>query len=117
MNSTERRKYKRLPIKLELLCSKVDSTPKESHTGCTANVSPGGLYFETSADVFKPGNLLKVELSIPPTTGLLETGGSVSGLGKVLRSDNIRGTYKNTGQPSVRFGVALEFCRPLKLCM
>ena len=117
MDSTERRKYKRLPIKLELSCRKVDSTAKESHAGCTTNVSPGGLYFETSVNVFKPGSLLKVELSIPPTTGLLETGGSVSGLGKVLRTENICGTHKDTGQPSVRSGVALEFCRPLKLCM
>lgn len=117
MNSTERRKYKRLPIRLELSCRRDDSTEKESHTGCTTNVSPGGLYFETSADVFKPGNLLKVELSIPPTTGLLETGGSVSGLGKVLRTENICGTHKDTGQFLVRTGVALEFSQPLKLCM
>jgi len=117
MGGSEKRKYKRLPIKLDLSYRKVDSTTKKSHAGCTVNVSPGGLYFETSADVFKPGSLLKVELSIPPTTGLLETGGSVSGLGKVLRTESICGTHKDVGQPSVRSGIALEFCRPLKLCM
>jgi hypothetical protein len=117
MNSTERRKYKRLPIKLELSCRKVDSPAKESHTGFTTNVSPGGLYFETSTDVFKPGSLLKVELSIPPTTGLLETGGSISGLGKVLRTHTICCSHTDTKLPSVRSGVALEFCRPLKLCV
>ncbi len=116
MVNTEKRKYKRLPIKLSLSYRKVDSTAKESHTGCTVNVSPGGLYFETAADAFKKGSLLKVELSIPPTAGLLESGGSISGLGKVLRTHSISGSRTDTEPPSVRSGIALEFCRPLKLC-
>ncbi len=117
MGSSEKRKYKRLPIKLDLSYRKVDSTAKKPHTGCTVNVSPGGLYFETAADVFKPDSLLKVELSIPPTTGLLESGGSISGLGKVLRAHTISDSRTDTKLPSVRSGVALEFCQPLKLSM
>ena len=117
MESNEKRKFKRLPIKLDLSYRKADSTAKKSHIGCTVNVSPGGLYFETAADVFKLGSLLKVELSIPPTSGLLEFGGSISGLGKVLRAHTISGPHTDTKLPSVRSGVALEFCRPLKLCM
>ena len=117
MGESDKRKYKRLPIKLDLSYRKVDSTAKKSHAGCTVNVSPGGLYFETAADVFKLGSLLKVELSIPPTSGLLEFGGSISGLGKVLRAHTISGSYTDTELPSVRSGVALEFCQPLKFSM
>ena len=117
MNVSDKRKYKRLTIKLDLSYRKADSTSKKSHTGCTVNVSPGGLYFETAADVFKPGSLLKVELSIPPTSGLLEFGGSISGLGKILRTHTISGSRTDTELPSVRSGVALEFCQPLKLSM
>jgi hypothetical protein len=117
MGSSEKRKYKRLPIKLDLSYRKVDSTTKKFHAGCTVNVSPCGLYFETAADVFKPGSLLKVELSIPPTTGLLESGGSISGLGKVLRTHTIRSSRTDSEEPSGRSGVALEFCQPLKLRM
>lgn len=120
METIEKRKYKRLPIKLDLSCRKVDSSGKKSHTGSTANVSPGGLYFETAADVFKPGHMLSVDLSIPPTTGLLESGGSISGLGKVLRTHTIRSPYTESEEPSLRSGVAgvaLEFCQPLKLQM
>ena len=117
MGSSEKRKYKRVAIKLDLSCRKVGLTAKKFHTGCTVNVSPGGLYFETAADVFKPGNLLKVELSIPPTAGLLEFGGSISGLGKVLRIHTISGSRTDTDLPSVRSGVALEFCQSPKLCM
>lgn len=117
MDTTEKRKYKRLPIKLDLSCRKVDSAGKESHTGSTINVSPGGLYFETSVNVFKPGHLLSVELSIPPTMGLLESGGSISGLGKVLRTHTIRNLQKGSEKPTLRCGVALKFCQPLKLRM
>ncbi len=117
MVGSDKRKYKRLPIKLDLSYRKADSTAKKSHAGCTVNVSPGGLYFETAADVFKLGSLLKVELSIPPTSGLLEFGGSLSGLCKVLRTHTISGSCTDTELPSVRSGVALEFCQPLKLSM
>ncbi len=112
-----KRKYKRLPIKLDLSYVGVDSTIENSHAGCTVNVSPGGLYFETAAKVFKAGSLLKVELSIPPTSGLLEFGGIMSGLGRILRIDTINGYCTGTEMPSVRSGVALEFCQPLKLSM
>jgi len=115
MNSSEKRKFKRLPITLDISCCKVGSTAEEFHTGCTVNVSPGGLYFETADEAFKPGNLLKVELSIPPTAGLLEFGGRISGFGKVLRTCNICDSSKNTNLRSDKYGVALEFCRPLKL--
>jgi hypothetical protein len=117
MGGSDKRKCKRLPIKLDLTYQQADSTKKKSCVGWTMNVSPGGLYFETADDVFKPGSLLKVELSIPPTSGLLEFGGSMSGLGKVLRVHTISGSHTETEMPSVRSGVALEFCRPLKLSM
>ncbi len=117
MGGSDKRKYKRLPIKLDLSYRKVNSTTKKSHAGCTVNVSPGGLYFETAANVFKLGSLLKVELSIPPTSGLLEFGGSISGLCKVLRAHTISGSRTDTELPSVRSGVAREYCQPLKFRM
>lgn len=117
MDTIEKRKYKRLPIKLDLSCRKVDSPGEKSHTGSTTNVSPGGLHFETEAEVFKPGDTLLVDLSIPPTTGLLESGGSISGLGKILRTHTVRSSRTESEEPSLRSGVALEFCQPLKLRM
>lgn len=117
MGESDKRNYKRLPIKIDLLYRKVDSPTKESHAGSTVNVCPGGLYFETTADVFKLGGLLKVELSIPPTSGLLEFGGRMSGVGRILRVHYISVSRKDTEQPSLRSGVALEFCQPLKLSL
>ncbi len=110
MEESERRKYKRLPLKLGLSCCKVDSAGENSYVGCTVNVSPCGLYFETPSDLFKQDSLLRVKLSIPPTTGLLEWGGRISGFAKVLRTSNIC-DFPSSG----RYGVALGFCRSLKL--
>jgi len=108
---TEKRRYKRQAIGLELSCRKIGSTDEKLYAGCTVNVSPGGLYFETASEVFNAGNLLKVDLSIPPAAGQLEFGGRFSGFARVLR------TYEPcTTLSSRRFGVALEFCQSPKLC-
>jgi hypothetical protein len=107
MDRSEKRSYRRLGAQYNLSCRKVGSTTHISYDGYTINVSPGGLYFETATDTFKQDNLLKVELSIPPTSGLLEFGGKIAGFAKVLRTDSASG----------RHGVALQFCRPPKLCI
>ena len=105
MDRSEKRRHKRLGEKYSLSCRKVGSTGNISYDGQTMNVSTGGLYFETKTDIFEQGNLLKVELSIPPTPGLLEFGGKIAGFARVLRTDSDSG----------RHGVALQFCRPPKL--
>jgi hypothetical protein len=122
MLDSEKRKYQRLPIRLDLLCRKVGSATEKWHSGCMMNVSPGGLYFQTDSGAFKPGNLLDVKLSIPPTTGLLEYGGRISGYARVLRADDVSPTEDRPARPhrlglsSARYGVAAEFCQMLKLC-
>lgn len=117
MERTEKRKYKRLGAKFDISCRKVGSTAERFYTGHTVNVSCGGLYFETTAGTFKRDNLLKIELSIPPTSGLLEFGGKIAGFAKVLRTDSICDSPAGTDLSSGRYGVALQFCRPPKLCI
>lgn len=107
MERSEKRSHKRLGAKYNISCRKVGSTANIYYDGHTINVSTGGLYFETAADTFKHGDLLRVELAIPPTSGLLEFGGKIAGFAKVLRTDSASG----------RHGVALQFCRQLKLCI
>jgi len=105
MDRSEKRRHRRVGAKYNLFCRKVGATGNISWEGNTVNVSTGGLYFETADDAFEQGDLLKVELSIPPTSGLLEFGGKIAGFAKVLRTDSSSGTY----------GVALQFCHPPKL--
>ncbi len=116
MRRSEKRKYRRLPIKLDLSCRKVGSAAGKLYIGSTVNVSPGGLYFETAAGTFKPGSLLEIKLSIPPTAGLLEFGGRISALARVLRANSICDSHTDSNLSPDRYGVALEFCRPPKLC-
>jgi hypothetical protein len=122
MVNSEKRKHPRLPIGLDLSCREVGSAAEKWHSGCTMNISPGGLYFQTTTGAFKPGNLLNVELSIPPTTGLLEYGGRISGFARVLRADEIDSAKSEPARlrrvdlSSARYGVAAEFCQSVKLC-
>jgi hypothetical protein len=112
---SEKRKYSRLPIRLDLSCRKVGSTSERWHSGRTINVSPGGLYFQTPTSIFGPGSLLNVELSIPPTAGLLEYGGRISGFARVLRIEDIGQSQPGSKLSSDRYGVAAQFCQPLRL--
>jgi hypothetical protein len=115
MDRDERRKYKRLGDKYDLSYREVGSAIDQAHSGCTVNVGTGGLYFETQDVAFKPGSLLEVELSIPPKRGLLEFGGRISGFARVLRTDIISGS--DAGPTIDKHGLALQFCRPPKLCL
>jgi hypothetical protein len=73
----------------------------------------GGLYFETADDAFMPGNLLKVELLIPPTAGLLEFGGKIAAFAKVMRTSSLSDTLSSN-----KYGVALQFfAGPPKACL
>jgi len=117
MDRPEKRRHRRLGAAYNISCRKIGSSGNESYEGCTVNVGPGGLYFETPADVFETGNLLRLELSIQPTPGLLEFGGKIAGFAKVLRVRNVTDSAVGTGSSSGVYGVALEFCRPPKLCI
>lgn len=117
MDRPEKRTHRRLEGRYDILCRKIGSPVDKSYSGYTANVSSGGLYVETVADVFERGDLLKVELAVPPTPGLLEFGGKIAGFAKVMRTDNICDGSGSRRSNSPKYGVALQFCRPPKLCM
>jgi len=113
MAKADRRKYKRLPVEFDLSCRKVGAESNRVHCGRTTNVSPGGVYFQTSSYSFSIGEVLKVNLAIPPTAGLLEFGGKIAALAKVVRTEDFR--RKRVLGPK-KLGVAVEFCRSPRLC-
>jgi hypothetical protein len=117
MDRPEKRTHRRLEGRYDILCRKIGSPFDKSYSGCTANVSSGGLYVETVADVFERGDLLKVELAVPPTPGLLEFGGKIAGFARVLRADKICDDSGSNSPACGKYGMALQFCRPPKLCM
>jgi len=117
MDPPEKRRHERLRTAYNISCRKIGSGGSELYEGCTEDVSPGGLYFETKSGVFNAGDLLRVELSIQPTPGVLEFGGKIAGFAKVLRASNITDQAAETGLSSGRYGVAVEFCRAPGLCI
>lgn len=115
MSPSERRRFRRVDADLDISLKEVGTEAEQIYTGQIVNISPGGAYLHISDDIFKTVDgpqerLFKVELSIPPTKGLLEFGGKVAGFARLLRTCNV--------PDPTRFGecgVGLEFCQPLKL--
>ena len=116
MDGSEKRKYKRFGAKLDISCVDVGSFAEHFQTGSTVNVSTGGLYFKSSSSAFKPGHLIKVQMTIPPRSGQLEFGGKLSGYARVLRMEYLSNMSRNHRDSSKNYGIAAEFCRPPKLC-
>jgi len=67
-----------------------------------------------NTNVLKHGELLSVEMSIPPTKGILEYGGRFSGYARIIR---IEKSYPKKIAKSNSAGqtIALEFCESPKL--
>lgn len=117
MEGAEKRKFKRFGGKYDVSCTQFGSIKEQFQAGCTVNLCPGGLYFMTKLNSYKPGDLIKMKLTIPPSNGILEFGGSMAGYAKVLRIEEIDDSDFNRSESKEGYGVAVEFCRPLRLCI
>ena len=115
MDGFERRRFKRLGINYCITFSDVGSITEEFKFGDVVNAGSGGLFFKIKDNILEPGNLLKIKLTIPPTPGLLEYGGKVGGFVRVLRVDEIVNLERADNSSSDKYGIAVEFCRPLRL--
>lgn len=113
----EKRRHRRLAVEFDLCCRKVGNGNVRTHRGRAVNASPGGLYFSTSSDGFKPGTMLEVELTIPPKSGQLEKLGRISALGKVVRTEQLSSNAEQINSFEDCYGVALEFCRTPRLAI
>ncbi len=110
----ERRSHQRLPLRLAVLCQRVGSPGAGIYTGNTVNVSPGGMLMEINDCRIKQGELLNVEMSVPPTEGLLEYGGRFSSYARVIRIE-APPSIRPGDRASATLSVALEFCESPKL--
>lgn len=104
----DRRRHKRFPLKLSIFCQRVGPTCERLYTGRTINVSPGGLLVEMKSNELQEGELISVEMTVPPTEGLLEFGGSFSTYARVVR-DRMDVKAVSTEAPFAEV-LALEFC-------
>lgn len=111
MNRAEKRKHDRLPLQLDLLCQRVGIGGNDMYAGRTVNVSTGGVLFHVADGKLNHDDLLNLELTVPPTEGLLELGGKVSMFARVIRVHQIR---HSSGEQS-HHAVAAEFLENPKL--
>jgi hypothetical protein len=110
---SDRRKHKRIPLKFTVLCQKVGLSDGRLYSGNTVNVSPGGMLVEVNQSPLRDGELVSVEMTVPPTEGLLEYGGRFSSYARVIR------VYANDMDSGITnsFGnaIAMEFCESPRL--
>jgi hypothetical protein len=120
--AVERRKHRRLAIRLPLeYCPKGQGRERPIRA-VTANISTGGVYFETDvANGVRHGSLeaplgddslLELELTIPPGEGHFPYEGRVRSVVQVVRRDDLPADASQ-GR-SRRIGVAGRFHEPLK---
>ncbi len=109
----DRRRHKRLPLELGVFCRKVGFAGDVAYTGTTRDVSTGGLLMKINGPGPDKGQLLSVDVAVPPTRGLLDIGGRLSGYARVVRIGSPGGDVAVERGPGRKF--ALEFCNSPKV--
>lgn len=108
----ERRRHRRLDIRLPLQYCSADESGVEVCRTVTRNISTGGVYFETDDLSIQPGTLIDLRLTIPPGEGYSPYQGHISSIGEVVRVDDLGPTAHADTR---RIGVATRFRDGLRL--
>lgn len=109
-----RRLHKRLALNLNVTCQTVGLAAGRVYTGTTVDVSTGGALIEMNGKGLNDGQLVSVEMSVPPTEGLLDFGGRLSNYARIIRIDDEHRSPENTPSTITQM-IALEFCESPKL--
>lgn len=105
----ERRRYRRLQLKVPVLFTITTKTGTTiTRSGITENVSPGGVYFRTSAALdLEPQQPLTVKLLIPRGSDPSDATVSLSGEARLVWKKALSGAGGAEGGD--RWGVAVQF--------
>ena len=109
----ERRKHRRLQMHLPLEFRRATESAAGQHRTMTRDVSTGGIYFETAMDDLRKGELLDIEMTIPPGEGHFPYQGRVSSVARVVRTERPSNSAERTANP--RMGVGAAFRESFKL--
>ena len=109
----ERRKHRRLQMHLPLEFRRVTESAAGKYHSVTRDVSTGGIYFETAMDDLRKGELLDIEMTIPPGEGHFPYQGRVSSVARVVRTEKPSGSAGPTANR--RMGVGAAFRESFKL--
>ena len=114
MEEKNRRSHERLPLKLAVICQKVGVSGGQVYTGNTVNVSPGGILLEINSEGLCGGDLVSVDMSVPPAEGFFEYGGRFSSYARVVRVEEGSDMGRSSSDTMLQT-IALEFCELPKL--
>jgi len=113
-NPEDRRKHRRLPVRVTALCRKVGSVRGHTFSGNTVDICPEGLLLETRPEFIEgsrqdfttdTGDLFNIELDIPDADSTSRFNGKVSAYARVVRIAS--------SQPEQKSGkkqIAFQFC-------
>ena len=109
----DRRRHRRLSLRLEVLFRRVDSSVADARSGKTLNVSTGGMLIEINNHEhdYRTDELLSIDMSVEPSEGMLEYGGKLSNHARVVRIH----TASERDHKNPKTQIALQFCEPPKL--
>ena len=103
---SDKRKHRRLPVKVGVSCRKVGSLHDHIFSGNTVDICPDGLLVESSQNfATATGDLFNIELDIPDADRADQIGGKVSAFARVIRIVDLQHEQK-TGRKHIAF----QFC-------
>ena len=108
----DRRERPRLTIRLPVECRMEANGGRFIVRSVTQNISSRGLYLELDSADFRPGDRLRVELTIPPAEGVSPYEGRASCAAQVLRVEPIPAARDDDVQ---RYGIAARFLDRLRI--
>lgn len=99
----DRRKGVRRPIKISVCCQRVGAADNRLFSASTINVSPTGLLLRMNGSTLRDGDLVSVELSVPPSDGVGQAARFTS-YARVVRVETC------SDGATMEKQIALEFC-------
>lgn len=108
MNLLEQRQHKRINLKLDICCRLAGDIEDGLYSGHSLNISTGGLLAQTYNSRIKIGDLVNVEMSVPPTDGLLDFGGKMEAFAKIVRMTDRK--HPENSETTSQL-LAMQFCQ------
>ncbi len=115
MTNADRRKHRRLAIRLPIEYRILDLEEPPIERTVSRDISSGGICFETASDQIRVGTTLDVELIVPPGDGYFPYAGRVSSQTEVVRVEPAPVERDGTEATPQRFRIAARFTDAPKL--
>ena len=102
----EKRRHRRLPVRMGVLGQKIGSLPKHIFSRNTVNICPDGLLVESGHDaVMNAGDLFNIELNVIDMDDASQIDSKVSAYARVVRVMEIQPEQK-----IYKRQIAFQFC-------